>query len=83
MKLFNDSLDALMNGSSKLKISKPSNKKIKDQLLVVKKLWDELEPLYNNRKPTAKDLATIIEKNPILLKEMNKVVTLVETETEY
>jgi len=83
MKLFDDSLNALMNGSSKLKISKPSNKKIKNQLAVVKKLWNELKPLYNNRKPTAKELAIIIEKNPILLKEMNEVVTLVETETEY
>jgi hypothetical protein len=83
MKLFDDSLDALINGSVKEKISKPSNPKIINQLAVVKKLWDELKPLYNNRKPTAKELAIIIQKNPILLKEMNKVVTLVETETEY
>jgi len=83
MKLFDDSLNSLINGDSEQKISKPSNKKIKDQLNVVKKLWDELRPLYNNRKPKAKELAIIIKKNPILLKEMNKVVTLVETETEY
>ena len=83
MKLFDDSLNNLMNGSAKLKISKPSNKKIKKQLLLVKKLWDELKPLYQKKKPTAKELATIIKKNPILLKEMNEVVTLVETETEY
>jgi NAD dependent epimerase/dehydratase family enzyme len=83
MKLFDDSLNLLMNGSSEQKISKPSNPKIKKQLLVVKKLWDELKPIYNNRKPTAKELATIIKKNPTLLREMNQVVTLVEVETEY
>jgi NAD dependent epimerase/dehydratase family enzyme len=83
MKLFDDSLNLLINGSSEQKISKPSNPKIKKQLLVVKKLWDELKPIYNNRKPTAKELATIIKKNPTLLREMNQVVTLVEVETEY
>jgi hypothetical protein len=83
MKLFDESLDALINGSSKLKIPKPSNKKIQEQLNVVKKLWDELKPIYDDRKPTAKELATIIQKNPLLLQEMNKVVSLVESETEY
>jgi len=83
MKLFDDSLNSLINGNPEEKISKPSNPKIKNQLMVVKKLWSELKPLYDNRKPTPKELAIIIQKNPILLKEMNKVVTLVETETEY
>ena len=83
IKLFDDSLDSLMNGNHAEKISKPSNPKIKDQLAKVKKLWDELKPLYENWKPDAKTLAIIIKKNPILLKEMNAMVTLVEQETEY
>ncbi len=83
IKLFDDSLDTLMNGNPAEKISKPSNPKIKNQLIKVKALWDELRPLYENWKPDAKTLATIIKKNPILLKEMNTMVTLVEQETEY
>jgi len=83
IKLFDDSLDTLINGNLVQQISKPSNKKIKDQLAKVKKLWDELKPLYQNWKPDAKTLAIIIQKNPILLKEMNTMVTLVEQETEY
>jgi len=83
IKLFDDSLNTLMNGNSKQKISKPSNKKIKDQLIKVQVLWNELKPLYEKKKPTAKELAIIIKKNPTLLKEMNEVVTLVESETEY
>ncbi|SFV58087.1 Methyl-accepting chemotaxis protein [hydrothermal vent metagenome] len=83
IKLFDDSLDTLINGNPSQKIPKPSNKKIKEQLLKVKKLWDELKPLYENWKPDAKTLAIIIKQNPILLKEMNKMVSLAEQETEY
>jgi len=83
IKLFDDSLDTLINGNTAEHISKPSNKKIKEQLAKVKTLWDELKPLYQNWKPDAKTLAIIIQKNPILLKEMNDMVTLVEQETEY
>jgi len=83
IKLFDDSLHNLMNGSVNERLPKPSNKKIKDQLLIVKKLWDELKPLYENKKLNPDSLAIIIKKNPILLKEMNDVVTLVEVETEY
>ncbi|SFV64928.1 Nitric oxide-responding transcriptional regulator Dnr (Crp/Fnr family) [hydrothermal vent metagenome] len=83
IKLFDESLDTLINGNTSQKIPKPSNKKIKEQLAKVKKLWDELKPLYENWKPDAKTLAIIIKKNPILLKEMNKMVSLAEQETEY
>ena len=83
IKLFDDSLDSLMNGNPAEKIAKPSNPKIKNQLLKVKTLWDELKPLYENWNPDAKILAIIIQKNPILLEEMNTMVTLVEQETEY
>ena len=83
IKLFDDSLDSLINGNLAEKIPKPSNPKIKNQLIKVKTLWNELRPLYENWKPDAKTLATIIKKNPILLKEMNAMVTLAEQETEY
>lgn len=83
IKLFDESLDTLISGNPEENITKPSNKKIIAQLNKVKKLWEELKPLYENWKPDAKVLATIIKRNPILLKEMNEMVTLAETETEY
>lgn len=83
IKLFDDSLNTLINGDTKQNIPKPSNKKIKEQLTKVKTLWDELKPLYENWHPDAKTLAIIIQKNPILLKDMNEMVILAEQETEY
>ena len=83
VKLFDDSLTSLMKGNTKKKISKPSNKKIKDQLDKVASIWKELKPIYENKKPTAKELAVVIKKNSVLLKEMNIMVKMVENETEY
>jgi hypothetical protein len=40
-------------------------------------------PLYLKNKNTAKELAVIISKNPVLLKEMNAMVLLAEKEVEY
>ena len=83
VKLFDDSLTLLLKGDTKKKISKPSNKKIKKQLLKVSALWKELKPLYKKEKTEPKELALIIQKNPILLKEINLMVKMAETETEY
>ena len=83
VKLFDDSLTLLLKGDTKKKISKPSNKKIKKQLLKVSTLWKELKPLYKKEKTEPKELALIIQKNPILLKEINLMVKMAETETEY
>jgi len=81
--LFDESLILLREGSLKKKISKPTNKKIKTQLTEVDKLWSELKPLFLKNKPSAQELAIIIQKNITLLDETNKVVTLIEQETEY
>jgi hypothetical protein len=81
--LFDDSLTALIKGDSKKMISKPSNEKIIAQLKVVSKLWSELKPLYEKKKNSAKELATIVTKNPLLLKEMNSMVKMAEKEVEY
>ena len=83
MTLFDDSLNALIKGDSKKMISKPSNEKIISQLKVVSKLWSELKPLYEKKKNSAKELATIVTKNPLLLKEMNSMVKMDEKEVEY
>jgi len=83
MALFDDSLTLLIKGDSKKMIAKPSNEKIIAQLKVVSKLWSELKPLYEKKKNSAKELAIIIMKNPLLLKEMNSMVKMAEKEIEY
>ena len=83
VKLFDDSLTLLMKGNAKKKISKPTNKKIKDQLDKVASIWKELKPIYENKKPTAQELAVVIKQNGTLLKEMNTMVKMAEKETEY
>jgi len=83
IKLFDNSLTALINGDAKQIIVKPSNKEIKAQLLKVSDIWKPLKPIYEKEKPTTKELAIIIKQNPILLAEMNKMVNMAETTVEY
>ena len=83
IKLFDDSLIALINGDATQNIVKPTNKEIKKQLNIVAEMWKKLKPLYQKPKVSKKELALIIEQNPILLKEMNKAVKMSETSVEY
>ena len=83
VKLFDDSLNALINGDEKQHIIKPTNKEIKAQLEKVAKIWSKLKPLYEKEKPTPKELAIIIKENPTLLAEMNKMVEMAEVAREY
>ncbi len=83
IKLFDDSLNALINGDKTQSIVKPTNKKIKKQLAIVDGIWKKLKPLYDKPKPNKKELKSIIEENTILLAEMNKAVKMSEIEIEY
>ncbi len=83
IELFDTTLTALIKGDKSKTITKPTSEKIVKQLKVVSKIWSELKPLYEKKKNSAKELATIIAKNPILLKEMNSMVKLAEKEIEY
>ena len=83
IKLFDTSLTALIKGDKSQSISKPTNEKIVNQLKVVSKLWNQLKPLYEKKKNSAKELAIIISKNTTLLKEMNAMVQMAEKELEY
>ena len=76
VKLFDNSLKALIKGDAKLKIVKPSNKKIKKQLQKVAKMWKTLKPLYLKEDINIDELNKIVEQNPRLLSQMNKVVSL-------
>jgi len=83
IELFDTTLTALINGDKERGIAEPSNKKIIKQLKVVATMWGKLKPLYLKKKNTARELAVIISKNPLLLKEMNTMVLLAEKEVEY
>jgi len=83
VQLFDDSLNALMLGNKDKHITKATNEKIIKQLKVVATLWSKLKPLYTKEKSSAKEMAMILSKNTILLKEMNRMVGLSETEVEY
>ena len=83
IKLFDDSLTALIKGDVGQHITKATNEKIGEQLKVVSQIWSELKPLYEKEKNSAKEMAVILSKNTLLLKEMNSMVQLSETEVEY
>lgn len=83
IKLFDDSLKALILGDKNKMITKATNPKIIKQLAVVEALWKRLKPLYVKKKNSTKEMAYIITKNTVLLKEMNKMVKMSEIEVEY
>lgn len=83
VKLFDDSLKALIEGDKRQMIVKPTDAQIKEQLTKVADLWKELKPLYEKEKIEVQELALIIKKNPILLSEMHKMVNMSETVTDY
>jgi hypothetical protein len=83
IELFDESLNALINGDSKRDIIRPSNKKIKEQLQKIYDIWTQLKPLYKKDKLTKDELNKIIKLNPTLLNEINKMVSMAEKEREY
>jgi hypothetical protein len=83
VKLFDSSLIALRSGDKKLNIVKPSNKKIKRQLKKVAILWEQLKPLYEKKKLEQKELAKLVQQNPVLLSNMHKAVTLSANAIDY
>ncbi len=80
---FKSSLDALLTGSNSLKLPKVTNSSIKKELKKVDKLWQKIEPLYKRERLTQKELALLLKVNPILLKQMDKTVSLIEETTDY
>jgi len=83
IELFDTSLKDLTNGNLDESILKPTNEKIIKQLKVVNRIWKELKPLYEKDKVSKEELNRIIKENPILLKEMDKMVKMSEVEMEY
>ncbi len=81
--LFDSSLKVLINGSKQYGLPKVTNPKIKAQLLKISKLWHKIMPFYHKNELSQKELVLLLKVNPILLKESNKAVTLIENSTEY
>jgi len=83
IKLFEDSQNVLINGSKLYQLPKATNPKIKEQLVKVTTLWHKIMPFYNKNGLSKKELVLLLKINPILLKEANKAVSLIENSTEY
>ncbi len=83
VQLFEESLNNLINGNKEKALPKATNPKIVAQLKKVQEIWKKIKPLYEKPKLSDEELKLLIEVNPILLKEMNKAVDLMEKEVEY
>ena len=76
-------LNLLLSGNATLKLPKVSNLEIKKQILLVKKIWDKLKPLYLKDKLSDKKLSLLLKANPILLQQMDKAVKMIDKTTNY
>ena len=83
IELFNKSLNGLIKGSKDLGLATVTNPKIKVQLLKISKLWNKIMTIYNKNSITDKELVLLLKINPILLKEMNSGVEIIEKSTDY
>ncbi len=84
--LFNSTLSGLIDGDRKLNLPPIENEKIKNQLLKVKKLWGPFSKAVYTLSNTTDNIKIeeakkfIAANNIPLLKEMNKVVKMMEVE---
>jgi hypothetical protein len=81
--LFENSLNDLIEGNKDKGLPKVTNPQIKKQLLKVKHIWQKLKPLYFKDNITKKELKLLLVANPILLKQMNKAVYMIDESTDY
>lgn len=81
--LFEETLDALINGDGTLKLLPPPNDQIRAQLMKVKRLWSEFKPMIQQavrgQKIAPEQLADVASLNLTLLNEMNEAVNMYET----
>jgi hypothetical protein len=79
--LFDTTLNALLNGDSKLKLPKTEDKKIRKRIQVVQKLWKEFKPFVNKiaeGHSNRTSLKAIEMGNMPLLSTMNSIVQMYE-----
>jgi hypothetical protein len=83
IELFEESLEDLIKGDKERSLPKATNPKIVTQLKKVEEIWNKIKPLYLKESLSQEELRLLTEINPILLKEMNRAVELMEKEVEY
>ncbi len=81
--LFDRTLNGLIKGDKNLKLPGVTDPDLKRQLLRVKSIWNELKPLYKKDNISNQELATIVDKNIPLLKEMDKAVNMFENISDF
>ncbi len=84
-KLFDKTLNGLINGDPDLKLVKVDSKNVQDQLQIVKNLWKPFLHSINNianQTATKKDYNYITKNNIELLKNMHKAVLLFVEESK-
>ncbi|MGH1487092.1 MAG: type IV pili methyl-accepting chemotaxis transducer N-terminal domain-containing protein [Cellvibrionaceae bacterium] len=84
--LFDKTLKGLKYGESSLGLPATDNPAILKQLGIVESIWNEFYPLMQqvieSKAVSKEQLATIVEQNIPLLKEMNKTVGLYEKDAQ-
>ncbi len=76
--LFDTTLNALIDGDTKLGLLATKDEAIKQQLVKVKKLWLDYKGIISNADVSDKALAKAIVINMPLLQQMNKAVKMYE-----
>ena len=78
--LFDKTLKGLLNGDKDLRLAASPNEEVSSQLNKTRKLWKtfktKVEKAYDPAKVTKADTDYVIQNNTRLLKESNKVVTM-------
>jgi hypothetical protein len=81
-RLFDKTLNGLLNGDPELRLLPAPTPELKVQLRKVQRLWDEFLPalksVMKGGQPTDKTIAFVVLNNLPLLKEMNKAVLMYE-----
>ncbi len=85
MNLFEKTLTGLLNGDDELGLPPVEDPEIKAQLQKVQTHWTDfrtmIEPVFNGKKLSAPEIETINAHSIKLLKEMNKAVKMMETDS--
>lgn len=80
---FDDSLEAVLMGDENLMILPAPTAEIEKQIKKVKAIWKKLEPVFEevaktDHKPTEEGIKRIMEKNEMLVEEIEKAALLYE-----
>ena len=81
-KEFEEILNGLQHGDSKLGISKTENKTIQKELLKVEKMWQEYKEIIKNVDTSTKALKKAMQINMPMVENMDRIVKLYESNSQ-